>query len=299
MRLLGNNCRAYPVNLYGYLSIRVEIIGARRLCLQPDRPQDGKQAMEETPAAARSGIVYLVGSGPGNLELLTLRAARLIGEADAIVYDHLVADGVLDLARSDAEQIYVGKESSNHSLPQNELNLLLVRLARAGKQVVRLKGGDPFIFGRGGEEIETLVDSGIRFEVVPGVTAAAGCAAYAGIPLTHREHAQSVAFATGHLKDGTVNLDWPSLARPRQTVVFYMGVGGLAEICRQLIAHGLPANHPAAVVHSGTTVRQRVVTADLATLAARVEIAGITAPALIIVGTVVRLQAKLAWFHPT
>lgn len=254
--------------------------------------------MTDTPPSAPTGIVYIVGSGPGNLELLTLRAARLIGEADAIVHDHLIADGVLDLARPEAEKIYVGKESSNHTVPQNELNRLLVRLARAGKQVVRLKGGDPFVFGRGGEEIETLVEAGIPFEVVPGVTAAAGCAAYAGIPLTHRDHAQSVAFATGHLKDGTVNLDWPSLTRPRQTVVFYMGVGGLAEICRQLIAHGLPEDHPAAVVQSGTTSRQRVLTADLATLPDKVDVAGITAPALIIVGTVVRLQQKLAWFRP-
>ncbi|HMY07424.1 MAG TPA: uroporphyrinogen-III C-methyltransferase [Accumulibacter sp.] len=202
-----------------------------------------------------------------------------------------------ELARADAEKIYVGKESSNHTVPQGELNHLLVRLARDGKQVVRLKGGDPFIFGRGGEEIETLVDAGIAFEVVPGVTAAAGCGAYAGIPLTHREHAQAVAFATGHLKDGTINLDWPSLARPRLTVVFYMGIGGLAEICRQMIAHGLPADHPAAVVQEGTTRRQRVLTADLATLPEKVAAAGIRAPALIIVGTVVRLQEKLAWFR--
>ena len=255
-------------------------------------------AMSETPASPPVGTVHIVGSGPGDLDLLTLRAARLIGAADAIVYDHLIAEGVLALARPDAEKIYAGKESSKHTVPQKELNRLLVRLARAGKQVVRLKGGDPFVFGRGGEEIEALVESGVPFDVVPGVTAAAGCAAYAGIPLTHREHAQAVAFATGHLKDGTINLDWPSLARPRLTVVFYMGVGGIAEICRQMIAHGLPGDHPAAVVQNGTTLRQRVVTADLATLARKVEAAGITSPALIIVGTVVRLQQTLAWFDP-
>jgi len=254
--------------------------------------------MSQAPSSQSVGSVYIVGSGPGELELLTLRAARLIGEADAIVYDHLIAEGVLDLARPDAEKIYAGKESSNHSVPQAELNRLLVRLARSGKKVVRLKGGDPFVFGRGGEEIETLVDSGVPFEVVPGVTAAAGCAAYAGIPLTHRDHAQAVAFATGHLKDGTINLDWPSLARPRLTVVFYMGVGGLPEICRQMIAHGLPADHPAAVVQNGTTSRQRVLTADLGTLPEKVAAAGIRSPALIIVGTVVRLQQKLAWFRP-
>ena len=254
--------------------------------------------MTQTSSSTPSGTVYIIGSGPGNLDLLTLRAARLIGEADAIVYDHLIADGVLELARPDAEMIYAGKERSRHSVPQHELNQLLVRLARAGKQVVRLKGGDPFIFGRGGEEIETLVDSGIAFEVVPGVTAAAGCAAYAGIPLTHRDHAQAVAFATGHLKDGTINLDWPLLARPRLTVVFYMGIGGLAEICQQMIAHGLPEDHPAAVVQNGTTRRQLVLTADLATLPAKVAATGITSPALIIVGTVVRLQQKLDWFKP-
>lgn len=254
--------------------------------------------MSRTPSSTVTGTVYIVGSGPGDRDLLTLRAARLIGEADAIVYDHLIGEGVLDLARPDAERIYAGKESSRHSVPQEKLNQLLVRLARTGRKVVRLKGGDPFVFGRGGEEIETLVDSGIPFEVVPGVTAAAGCAAYAGIPLTHREHAQAVAFATGHLKDGTINLDWPSLARPRLTVVFYMGIGGLAEICRQMIAHGLPPDHPAAVVQNGTTSRQRVLTADLATLPARVDAAGITTPALIIVGTVVSLQQKLAWYPP-
>jgi uroporphyrin-III C-methyltransferase len=258
----------------------------------------GNTEMTQTPSSTPSGTVYIVGSGPGDLDLLTLRAARLIGQADAIVYDHLIADGVLELARPDAEKIYAGKERSRHSVPQHELNQLLVRLARAGKQVVRLKGGDPFIFGRGGEEIETLVDAGIAFEVVPGVTAAAGCAAYAGIPLTHRDHAHAVAFATGHLKDGTINLDWSSLARPRLTVVFYMGVGGLAEICQQMIAHGLPENHPAAVVQNGTTRRQRVLTGDLATLPAKVAAAGITSPALIIVGTVVRLQQKLDWFKP-
>jgi len=186
-----------------------------------------------------------------------------------------------------------------HTVPQAELNLLLVRLAREGKKVVRLKGGDPFIFGRGGEEIETLFEFGIPFEVVPGVTAAAGCAAYAGIPLTHRDHAQAVVFVTGHLKDHTVNLDWPALARPNQTVVFYMGVGGIGEICRQMIAHGLPPTQPAAAVQSGTTHRQRTLTADLATLPDKVKEAGIASPALIIVGTVVGLQRKLAWFTPS
>lgn len=239
-----------------------------------------------------------MGSGPGALDLMTVRATRLIGEADVIVHDHLIADGVLELVRRDAQKICVGKRSSNHTVPQVELNRLLVQLAREGKMVVRLKGGDPFIFGRGGEEIETLVECGIPFEVVPGVTAAAGCAAYAGIPLTHRDHAQAVSFATGHLKDGSVDLDWQALARPRQTAVFYMGIGGIHEICQQMMAHGLPGTHPAAVVQNGSTVRQRVIVADLATLPDKVKTAGITSPALIIVGTVVNLHEKLAWYDP-
>ncbi len=246
----------------------------------------------------QTGTVYLVGSGPGALDLMTVRATRLIGEADVVVHDHLIADGVLDLVRSDAQIICVGKKASNHTVPQDELNLLLVRLAHEGKKVVRLKGGDPFIFGRGGEEIETLFEFGIPFEVVPGVTAAAGCAAFAGIPLTHRDHAQTVTFATGHLKDGSVDLDWPSLARPKQTVVFYMGIGGIGEITRQMITHGLPPTHPAAVVQNGSTERQRVIVADLATLPGKVAESGITSPALIIVGTVVSLHGKLAWYKP-
>lgn len=252
--------------------------------------------MNQPRPSCNPGTVYLVGSGPGDPELMTFKAARLVGAADVIVYDHLGAEGVLDLARPDAEKIYAGKEASNHALPQEEINVLLVRLAKEGKRVVRLKGGDPFIFGRGGEEIETLAGHGIPFEVVPGVTAAAGCGAYAGIPLTHRDHAQICVFATGHLKDGTVNLDWPTLSRPGQTVVFYMGIGGAAEICQNLINHGLPADHPAAVVQYGTTRRQRVLTADLGTLAARIAEAGIKPPALLIIGTVVHLQEKLAWF---
>ena len=249
-------------------------------------------------AKCHPGTVYLVGSGPGDPELMTLKAARLVREADVIVYDHLGAEGVLDLARPEAEKIYAGKEASNHALPQEEINVLLVRLAKAGKRVVRLKGGDPFIFGRGGEEIETLAEHGVPFEVVPGVTAAAGCGAYAGIPLTHRDHSQICVFATGHLKDGSVNLDWKALARPGQTVVFYMGIGGADEICKQLMSHGLPASHPAAVIQHGTSSRQRVLTADLGTLTEKIAAAGIRPPALIIIGTVVSLQEKLSWFKP-
>ncbi|MBT0962241.1 uroporphyrinogen-III C-methyltransferase [Denitromonas sp. IR12] len=243
------------------------------------------------------GRVSLVGAGPGDPELLTLRAARLIAAADAVVYDHLVGEHILTLIRDDAERIYVGKEAGNHTLPQGEINTLLVRLAQAGKHVVRLKGGDPFIFGRGGEEIEELVQSGVRFEVVPGVTAASGVSAYAGIPLTHRDYAQSCTFATGHLQDGTADLDWAALARPHQTVVIYMGIGALPQISRQLIAHGVPADTPAAAVQNGTTDRQRTVVATLGTLADALADAGLRPPALLIVGQVVKLHSRLDWYQ--
>ena len=245
---------------------------------------------------ARVGRVYLVGAGPGDPELLTLRAARLLAQADVVVYDHLVGDGVLDLIATQAERIYVGKERSHHSMAQDEINALLVRQASLGRQVVRLKGGDPFVFGRGGEELQALAAEGIPFEVVPGITAACGVASYAGIPLTHRDHAQSCLFVTGHLKDGSCDLDWPALARPRQTVVIYMGLGGLAGICAQLLAHGVAAGMPAAVVQQGTTLEQRVVCGTLTDLPARVAQAGLRSPCLIIVGEVVRLHEQLAWF---
>jgi len=245
------------------------------------------------------GKVYLVGAGPGDPELLTLRAARLLAEADVVVYVHLVGDGVLALIPARVERQYVGKERANHSLPQQDINRLLVRLAREGRHVVRLKGGDPFVFGRGGEELQALAALGIPFEVVPGITAACGVASYAGIPLTHRDHAQSCLFVTGHLKDGSCNLDWPALARPRQTVVIYMGLGGLAEICTQLVAHGMPADTPAAVVQQGTLAAQRVVAATLADLPALVAEARLSSPCLTIVGEVVRLHHELAWFAET
>jgi uroporphyrin-III C-methyltransferase/precorrin-2 dehydrogenase/sirohydrochlorin ferrochelatase/uroporphyrin-III C-methyltransferase len=251
---------------------------------------------ERSPA--RPGWVYLVGAGPGDPELLTLRAARLLLEADVLVYDNLVSKEVLDCVPPETERVYVGKKASNHALPQEGINALLVALAQQGKRVVRLKGGDPFIFGRGGEEVEELVKAGIPFEVIPGITAAAGIGAYAGIPLTHRDFAQSCIFVTGHLKDGSVDLDWEMLARPRQTLVFYMGITQLATICAELVAHGLAATTPAAVVRRGTTRDQRVVTSDLTNLAADVKAAGITPPALTIVGDVVSLQPRLAWFHP-
>ncbi len=242
------------------------------------------------------GHVYLVGAGPGDPELLTLRGARLVAGADAVVYDNLVSPAIVELAPAGAERIYVGKKAADHTLPQEEINALLVRLAGEGKRVVRLKGGDPFIFGRGGEEMEELVAAGHTVEVVPGVTAAAGVAAYAGIPLTHRDHAQSVVFTTGFLKNGVLDLDWPMLARRSQTLVIYMGISRLAEICSRLVAHGLPATTPAAVIERGTTQAQRVGAADLATLDARVQEAGVRPPALTVVGDVVSLYPRLAWF---
>ncbi len=240
--------------------------------------------------------VYLVGAGPGDPELLTLRAARLIASADVVVYDNLVGKDIIALIPETTQRIYVGKQAGNHTLPQEEINTLLVSLALAGKSVVRLKGGDPFIFGRGGEELERLRNQGIAFEVIPGVTAASGMAAYAGMPLTHREHAQCCIFVTGHLKDGSVDLDWPALARPRQTVVIYMGVGALPEICRQMTAHGLPPTTPAAVVQNATLPQQRVLIGTLATLPEALAGSGMVPPALIVIGEVVRLHERLAWF---
>jgi uroporphyrin-III C-methyltransferase/precorrin-2 dehydrogenase/sirohydrochlorin ferrochelatase len=252
------------------------------------------------PVALPTGVgtVYLVGAGPGNPELLTLRAAKLIENADVLVYDRLVGADILKLARRGARRIYVGKARANHTLPQREISALLVRLALEGKRVVRLKGGDPFIFGRGGEEIEMLHAHGIPFEVVPGITAASGIAAYAGIPLTHRDHAHALTFVTGHLKDGTMDLDWPALARPGQTIVVYMGLLGLPILARELVAHGLPATTPAAVIQDGTTANQRVITGTLADLPGRAFDARLAPPTLIVVGDVVTLQHAFAWFDP-
>ncbi|MDD2722400.1 MAG: siroheme synthase CysG [Methylovulum sp.] len=249
--------------------------------------------------AATVGEVYLIGAGPGAADLLTFRALRLMQQADVIVYDHLVSPEILDLARRDSEKIYVGKQRQNHSLPQDSINRLLADLAKTGKRVVRLKGGDPFIFGRGGEEIETLMQEGIAFQVVPGITAASGCASYAGIPLTHRDHAQSCTFVTGHLKDNSINLNWTQLAAPNQTIVVYMGSMGLEKICQSLIAHGSPPDLPIALVQQGTTASQRVFTGTLATMPARMADEKISPPTLIIIGTVVGLHNSLNWFKVT
>lgn len=245
----------------------------------------------------QAGHVYLVGTGPGEPDLLTLRAYRLIQAADVVLYDNLVGAGVMELLPPGAERVYVGKQRERHTLPQEEINQLLVKFARQGRSVLRLKGGDPFIFGRGGEEIDTLMQEGIPFQVVPGITAALGAAAYAGIPLTHRDHSQACIFVTGHLKDGSADLDWAALTRPRQTVVIYMGLLGLPELCAKLIEHGLPAATPAAVVEQATTAAQRVIAATLGELPGEAMRAQLKGPTLIIVGHVVSLRQRLNWFH--
>jgi len=255
--------------------------------------------LEEAAAAgdkSPAGEVYLVGTGPGDPDLLTFRALRLMQQTDVVLYDRLIGDGILNLVRRDAERVYVGKLKNNHTVAQEEIGKMLIELARQGKRVLRLKGGDPFVFGRGGEEIEALSENGIAFQVIPGVTAANGCAAYAGIPLTHRDHAQACVFVTGHEKDGQLNLNWESLVQPRQTVVLYMALTSLGAITSGFLSHGAAPDTPAAVIENGTRAGQRVITGTLETLLDKTEEAGVRSPALIIVGSVVTLRDKLSWF---
>jgi len=263
--------------------------------------EDEARALMEKAIAEKSanpelpGEVYLVGAGPGDPDLLTFRALRLMQQADVVVYDRLVSPAIMEMVRRDAEIVYVGKERDKHTMQQENINQLLVRLAKEGKRVLRLKGGDPFIFGRGGEEIELLAQEGVAFQIVPGITAASGCSSYAGIPLTHRDYAQSCVFVTGHLKDGSVDLNWKALAHPNQTVVFYMGLHGAPTLCKEMVAHGLSGSTPVALVEQGTTPQQRVYTATLDTLLDTIKSKDIKPPTLIIVGEVVSLHDKLKW----
>lgn len=244
---------------------------------------------------ASSGQVFLVGAGPGDPELLTLKAVRLIQQADVVFYDRLVAPAILEYCNPKAEMHYVGKAKSDHAVPQDDINQLLVDHAKLGKTVLRLKGGDPFIFGRGGEEIETLAEQDVPFQVVPGITAASGCSSYAGIPLTHRDYAQSVRFVTGHLKDGTANLPWQELIHPQQTLVIYMGLTGISHISQELIAHGMPEDTAIALIEKGTQPEQKVHTSTLKDITSIINSTKISAPTLTIIGDVVNLHQKLSW----
>ena len=241
-------------------------------------------------STATTGRVALVGAGPGDAELITLKGARLLQTAEVVIYDNLVSAGILELISPTAERIFVGKMAGNHTMPQDDICQLLVGKALEGKSVVRLKGGDPFVFGRGGEEMDVLIEAGVPVDIVPGVTAALGAAASFGFPLTHRDHAQSCVFVTGHLKDHTVELDWPALARPGQTVVIYMGVTGLETISRELQAAGLPGDTPAALLYRATWPNQQAYPGTLATLPEVARTHKVKPPTLIVIGSVVQLM---------
>jgi len=264
-------------------------------------PEDAEALLEsyldEPENHIGAGEVYLIGAGPGDPDLLTFRAYRLLQQSQVVLYDRLVSKPILDMVSSETTMIHVGKRRSHHAVPQADINEMLVEHARKGLRVARLKGGDPFIFGRGGEEIEKLAEQRIPFQIVPGITAASGCASYSGIPLTHRDHAQSVRFATGHLRDDTVNLPWDQLAVEDQTVVIYMGLSGLPIISEQLIKHGMSPDMPASLIEQGTMPDQRIHCATISTLPALVERASAKAPTLLIIGTVVELHRKLRWFR--
>lgn len=284
--------RIFWENLYAG-QIGEQVLNGQRDAADAAMPQ----ALADWHADTSSrGEVYLVGAGPGDPDLLTFKALRLMQQADVVVYDRLVSAPILSLVRRDAERIYVGKARANHAVPQENINQLLVRLAKEGKRVCRLKGGDPFIFGRGGEEIEELVAADVAFQVVPGITAASGCSAYAGIPLTHRDYAQSVRFLTGHLKEGSPTLPWSELIYENQTLVLYMGLVGLRNTCQELIAHGLRGDMPIALISKGTTPDQHVVVGTIATIADLIDEQKVVAPTLTIIGEVVKLRDKLKWF---
>ena len=257
-----------------------------------------EQLGNEKPSIDSRGEVYLVGGGPGDPELLTFRALRLMQQADVVLYDRLVAPKILEFVRKDAKRMYVGKERDRHALPQAEINQLLVDLARQGKRVLRLKGGDPFMFGRGGEEIDLLYENNIPFQIVPGITAANGCASYAGIPLTHRDYAQSCLFVTGHLKDGSMNLNWQTLVQPQQTLAVYMGTHSLDILSRKLIKHGMKKSMPAAIIQQGTTGDQNIYLSTVEHLPKVPKENNVKPPSMIIIGAVVSLHKKLAWYQP-
>tara|TARA_B110000196_G_scaffold67233_1_gene56942 strand:- start:958 stop:2382 length:1425 start_codon:yes stop_codon:yes gene_type:complete len=266
--------------------------------VQTGDTQGAEQQLEQMldAKAEPEGEVYVVGAGPGDPELLTLKALQLMQQADVVVYDFLVSDEIMELVRRDADLICVGKRLGDHSVVQEDTNQMLVDLAKQGKKVCRIKGGDPFIYGRGGEEVQVLAANKVNYQIVPGITAAAGCSAYAGIPLTHRDHAQAIQFVTGHCKKDGQELDWQSLAKPNQTLAIYMGVIKSPHIQAELLKHGRKADTPVAVIENGTRKNQRVVTGQLGELANLIERNSIVSPALLIIGEVAALHSQLAWF---